>query len=202
VKKRLFALLFPSLLLACGGPGTPSVTAPPNEAVSPISTVVPASTVPGPSPSIRPFAGYPYTIPWPADELQTEWRHATAMWDGTARVDHGNRYTDSVATTDGDLFVFGYPTTRSATDLQELIARQAADWHKCDDKATDEEPVNGGAVQGVMAVYRCGSMTVLRWVGVHDGFGLFIGLILDPDASPEVARSHFEQRVGHLIGQR
>jgi len=39
---------------------------------------------------------------------------------------------------------------------------------------------------------------VLRWVGIRDGFGLFIGLILKPFVDSEDAIARFKERIGAL----
>jgi hypothetical protein len=143
-------------------------------------------------------ADYPYTLPWPADELQTSWRHASVAWDGTSRIDHGNKYTDQVTTDDGDLFVFGYPTTISVPELESKVARQAAEWHHCDGEPSEREGLRAGGSEGIFAVYRCGSSPVLRWVGIHAGFGLFVGLILKPFVKTEDAIARFKERISAL----
>ncbi len=48
-------------------------------------------------------------------------------------------------------------------------------------------------------MYQCGSTTVLRWVGAHQGFGLLIALILSPATAAGTATSHFKERIGKLI---
>jgi hypothetical protein len=143
-------------------------------------------------------ADYPYALPWPADELETSWRYATVAWDGTSRIDHGNKYTDQVTTRDGDLFAFGYPTTISVAELEAKVASQATEWHHCDAEPMEKEAYPAGDAEGIFAVYRCGSLPVLRWVGIHDDFGLFIGLILKPFVDTEEASARFKERVGAL----
>lgn len=142
---------------------------------------------------------YPYTLAWPEGELIGAWRYATAPWDGVARIDHGNRYTDSVRTTDGDLFAFGYETDGTVEELQALIADQATASHGCDHEPVDEAPLSGGSEPGILAVHECSGRTVLRWFGVHDGFGLAVALIVALDAELEPARAQFEERIGSLV---
>jgi hypothetical protein len=119
-------------------------------------------------------------------------------WDGTSRIDHGNKYTDQVTTKDGDLFAFGYPTTISVADLESKVADQANEWHACDAEPMAREAHTGGGSEGIFSVYRCGSTPVLRWVGIHDGFGLFVGLILKPFVDTEEASTRFKERVGAM----
>lgn len=155
-----------------------------------------APDTPSPSEASR---VYPYTLPWPDAELEGKWLYADLPWDGEARIDHGNQYTDSVRTQDGDLFAFGHEMSGTAADLQELVAQQATEWHGCDAEPTDEASLTGGGEDGVLAVHDCGGRTVLRWFAVHDAFGLAVALIVASDADLEVARSHFEDRIGELV---
>jgi hypothetical protein len=147
-------------------------------------------------------ADYPYTLPWPEDELIGGWRYATVAWDGEARINHGNQYTDSARTSDGDLFAFGYPTSGTAAELQTRIAQQAAEWHGCDAMASDEQPLAGGGEEGILAVHDCGGRTVIRWYAVHEGFGLIVALIVGTGADLAAARTHFEDRIAALIWER
>lgn len=137
-------------------------------------------------------------MPWPADQLTSEWRFATAAWDGTSRIDHGNKYTDNVGTTDGSLFAFGLPTDGGAEDLRDLVSEQAAGWHGCDGEPSEERALSGGGADGIYGVYECGSTKVLRWFGVNDGFGLFIGLILASDEDFDEAATHFKKHISEL----
>jgi hypothetical protein len=143
-------------------------------------------------------ADYPYRLPWPEDELETPWRLALVPWDGSARIDHGDKYTDSVRTSVGDLFAFGYPTTGSAADVRGVIARQATEWHGCDDQPTHEWLLAGGGVEGIEGLWYCGTIRVLRWAGVHEGFGMAIMLIVTT-SDLEDARAAFERSIGDLI---
>jgi hypothetical protein len=147
-------------------------------------------------------AEYPYTLPWPKDELIGGWRYATVPWDGESRISDGNRYTDSVLTRDGNLFAFGYNFTGTATEFQALIAQQAAAWHGCDVQASEEQPLAGGGEEGILAVHDCRGRTVIRWHAVHEGFGLIVALIVDTGADLAVVRAHFEDRIGGLIWER
>ncbi len=182
---------------ACSGAFVPASGTP---VASETSIAVPAtsSVVPTTKPSPPPPADYPYTIPWPDDELETPWRYAFVAWDGTSRIDHGNKYTDQVTTKDGDLFGFGLPTTMSVAEFETKIVNQAAEWHDCEREPMQREPLEAGGSDGVFAVYECFSLPVLRWVGVHDGFGLFIGLILKPLVDTEEAIARFKEGVGAL----
>jgi hypothetical protein len=196
----LLALLVPLLLLGCAGATTSSDDV--QHHASPSPTIARPSAVPTATRSAPDFEGYAYALPWPEDQLVTQWRPATQMWDGMARIDHGNTYTDSVRTMDGDVFAFGYPTTGPAEDLQQLVARQANEWHGCDEQPGDEQPLDGGGEPGIMAVHQCGATTVLRWFGVHDGLGLALLMIVDADADQALARSHFEEYVSKLAWER
>ena len=196
LRRALLAGLFAICLGACGGaaPATsPQVTsgAPTSGAATPSA----ASTL---EPSPAPAADYPYALTWPTDELETSWRYASVAWDGTSRIDHGNKYTDQVTTKDGDLFAFGYPTTMSVAELESKFANQATEWHGCDAQPTERSPLPAGGSEGIFAVYTCGSTPVLRWVGIHDGFGLFVGLILKPLLDTEDATARFKERIGGL----
>ncbi|HEX6139006.1 MAG TPA: hypothetical protein VF013_00910 [Candidatus Limnocylindria bacterium] len=142
---------------------------------------------------------YPYSIPWPADELETKWLYASTAWDGESRIDHGNMYTDEVRTRDGYLFAFGLPISGTAADMQELVALQATEWHGCSREPSEEHPLAGGGEEGIFAVHDCGGETVLRWFAVHKGFGLFAALIVAPDADPQTAQAHFEHQIGELV---
>jgi hypothetical protein len=188
--------LFAICLGACGGTAVPAIGSP----VSSTSTAIPATPSAAPTVERTPAAvvDYPYTLSWPDDELETSWRYATVAWDGTSRIDHGNRYTDQVTTIDGDLFAFGYLTTISVAELETKVATQATEWHGCDSEATAKEPLQAGGSEGMFAVYRCGSTPVLRWVGIHDGFGLFVGLILKPFIDVEDAGTRFKDRITAL----
>ena len=183
---------------ACGGTNAvPGSEAPVGSAVStapPVSSSAPPTVEPTPAPA----ADYPYTLSWPEDELETSWRYATVAWDGTSRIDHGNKYTDQVTTKDGDLFAFGYPTTISVAELESKVASQATEWHGCDADATEKESLPAGGSEGIFAVYKCGSTPVLRWVSIHDGFGLFVGLILNPSVDTEDAIAGFKERISGL----
>jgi hypothetical protein len=196
LKRALLIGLLVICVGACGGTVVPASGA---LASSGTPTARPAT------PSVAPTGGqpeaaadYPYTLPWPADELETSWRYASVAWDGTSRIDHGNKYTDQVTTSDGDLFAFGYPTTGSVEELESKVANQATEWHGCDAEPTETEALPAGGSDGIFAVYRCGSAPVLRWVGVHDGFGLFIGLILKPFVDSDEATVRFKERIAEL----
>lgn len=139
---------------------------------------------------------YPYAMTWPADELESRWRPADTQWDGTSRVDHGNEYTDYVRTTDGHLFAFGHAATTTAEEFEALVAEQAAEWHGCDETATEHEPLAVGGTDGILATYQCGPTSVLRWVGVHDGLALAVILLVADDADFDEARAHFTDRIG------
>lgn len=185
----LGAFLCVLLLAGCGSGGAPSATL--GGTPSPTSSAAPTAT--------EGARVYPYTLPWPAAELEREWQYADLAWDGEARIDHGNKYTDATRTQDGDLFAFGYQTTGTAADLQALVARQAAESHGCELDPREEQPLAGGGEDGVLAVHDCGGQTVIRWFGVHEGFGLAVALIVGSEADAEVARSHFEARIGELV---
>lgn len=116
-------------------------------------------------------AVYPYTMTWPADELESKWRSADSAWDGTSRVDHGNEYTDYVRTADGHLFAFGYATATTAEQFEALVAEQAAEWHGCDAAATEQEALAVDGTDGILTTYQCGPTPVLRWVGVRHRHG-------------------------------
>ncbi len=182
---------------ACSGTVVPASARPVG---SRIPTVVPATpvVVPTTEPSPAPPADYPYAISWPDDELKTPWRYASVAWDGTSRIDHGNKYTDQVTTKDGDLFAFGLPTTMEVAELETKVANQATEWHQCESEPTQREPLAAGGSDGIFAVYECFSLPVLRWVGIHDGFGLFIGHILNPLVDTDDAIARFKERVGAL----
>jgi hypothetical protein len=183
IRRLVGGLVAVIVLAGCGSGGTPSGT---------------ASLAASESASAEARI-YPYTVPWPDSDIETKWRYADTVWDGEARIDHGNEYTDAVRTNDGDLFAFGYETSGSAADLQALTARQAAEWHGCTEEPSDEQPLTAGGEEGILAVHDCGGQTVLRWFGVHDGFGLAVALILASDADPATARAHFEERIGQLV---
>ncbi|HEX5017811.1 MAG TPA: hypothetical protein VFX15_09525 [Actinomycetes bacterium] len=137
-------------------------------------------------------------MPWPEDELEKPWRYASVAWDGTSRIDHGNKYTDQATTEHGDVFAFGFPTTMSNSELEAKIAAQATEWHGCDAEPAEREDFQADGSDGIFAVYQCGSAPVLRWVSVHDGFGLFIGLVLKPFVETDVAAAEFKERISAL----
>ena len=182
---------------ACGGTAAPA-SGPAVSSGLPSAAPETPSGAPTTEASPAAAADYPYTLAWPEDELQTSWRYATVAWDGTARIDHGNKYTDQVTTKDGDLFAFGYPTTISVAQLESKFASQATEWHGCDAEPMEREPLPAEGSDGMFAVYRCGSTPVLRWVGINDGFGLFVGLILKPLIDTEDATARFKERIGGL----
>lgn len=182
---------------ACGGTVVPASGAPVGSGTPTAGSATP-SVAPTVERSAAAPADYPYTLAWPGDELETSWRYATVAWDGTSRIDHGNMYTDQVTTRDGDLFAFGYPTTISVAELESKVATQATEWHHCDGEPTKREALRAGGAEGIFAVYRCGSTPVLRWVGVHGGFGLFIGLILKPFVDTDDAIARFKERISAL----
>jgi hypothetical protein len=182
---------------ACGGTVVPAASAA-VDSPSPTSGSATPSVTPTVKPSSASAADYPYTLSWPEDELETSWRYATVAWDGTSRIDHGNKYTDQVTTREGDLFAYGFPTTMSVAELESKVANQATEWHHCDREPTEREPLAAGGSAGVFAVFRCGSQPVLRWVGVHEGFGVFIGLVLKPFVDTEDVIARFKDRVGAL----
>ena len=165
---------------------------------APSSGGVSVSPALSPTPDAETPANYPYVLPWPSDELETPWRMALVPWDGSARIDHGNKYTDSVRTSVGDLFAFGYPTTGSAADVRDVIRRQATEWHGCDEQPTDEKPLAGGGAEGIAGLWYCGTMRILRWAGVHEGFGMAIMLIVTT-SDLEEARANFERSIGDLV---
>lgn len=197
MKGALLTGLFAMCVGACGGTVVPASSTPVSSGTP---TAGPATPSVAPTVERSPVAAadYPYTLPWPAEELETSWRYASVPWDGMSRIDHGNKYTDQVTTRDGDLFAFGYPTTISVAELESKVASQATEWHGCDNEPTEREPLRAGGSEGIFAVYRCGSTPVLRWVGIHEGFGLFIGLILKPLVVTEDAIAHFKERIGSL----
>lgn len=184
------------LLAACGnGAATTaenSATPTPESGVigSPQVSVAPSSTAAG--------RVYPYALAWPEEELETDWRYASAPWDGRARIDHGNKYTDSVTTTVGDVFAFGYETSATVVDLQALVASMAAEWHGCDERPVEEARLAAGGEDGILAVHDCGTRQVVRWFAVHDGFGLTVALIVAPEVDSNVARSQFEYQISQL----
>lgn len=182
---RLLAALVAMLLAGCANASSPSST-----------QSQPGTVAASPSEMAR---IYPYALPWPADELESKWRYASTAWDGEARIDHGNEYTDYVRTHDGELFAFGYETSGTSADLQALTAQQSAEWHGCNEEPSEEEPLGGGGEEGILTVHDCGGRPVLRWFAVHDGFGLAVALILASDADPETARAHFEGHIGELV---
>ena len=171
---------------------------------SPISGGAPSATLATPSvaPTVAetpaPPANYPYTLTWPADEIEKPWRYASVAWDGISRIDHGNKYTDQMTTKDGDVFAYAHPTTLSVVELEADVADQATKWHNCEREPIQTEVVNAGGSEGIFGVYECFSLPVLRWVGVHDGFGLFIGLILKPLVDTDDAAARFKERVSDL----
>ena len=193
----LIGLVLAICVGACGGAVVPASGAP-GSSGTPTSGPATRPAAPTDRRSPAASADYPYTLAWPEDELETSWRYATVEWDGTSRIDHGNKYTDQVTTRDGDLFAFGYPTTISVAELESTVANQASKWHGCDAEPTEREALPADGSEGIFAVYRCGSTPVLRWVGIHDGFGLFIGLILKPSVDSEGAIARFKERIGAL----
>ncbi|MDH4142590.1 MAG: hypothetical protein OEV61_08260 [Chloroflexota bacterium] len=191
MRRLVLATVMTVLLGACGN-------------ATPVQVGSMATATSSPSPDIRPSATssaparlYPYSLPWPVDLVESDWRFATAAWDGTARIDHGNRYTDSAETRDGSLFAFGFPMTGGPEDLRDLVAEQAQAWHGCQPEPSAEEPVEGGVADGILGVYACGVTPVLRWVGVHEGFGLFVGLIVAPGSDVDEVEARFRE---HLAG--
>jgi hypothetical protein len=193
MRDRVLAAAMCLLLGACGGASVQSPTGSVAASISPTPTAFAAATASEPAERL-----YPYSLQWPADELPAPWRFATTAWDGEARIDHGNAYTDSAEASDGSLFAFGYPTEGGAEGLSDLVAQQAQEWHACNAEPSVEEPLSGGGADGIYAVYACGSSTVLRWVGTHHGFGIFVGLILAPGVDLDQAASRFEERIGQL----
>ena len=193
----LIGLLLAICVGACGGTVVPASGAPASSGTPTVGPATPSAAPTG-GRSAAASADYRYTLPWPADELETSWRYASVAWDGTSRIDHGNKYTDQVTTQDGDVFAFGYPTTISVAELETKVANQATEWHGCDAEPMEREALPAGGSEGIFAVYQCGSAPVLRWVGVHDGFGLFIALILKPFVDTEDAIARFKERIGAL----
>lgn len=145
---------------------------------------------------------YPYELSWPSDELERKWRYASIAWDGVERIDHGNAFTDSVRTHDGELFAFGAATTGTAADLQARTAETAARDHGCDAEPIDEGRLDAGGEAGIVAVHNCGAERVVRWFAVHKGFGLVVMLIVAPDADPDAVRSRFVERIALLTWSR
>ncbi len=181
---------------ACGGAAVPASGAPVRSA-----TPSAALATPSVAPTVEPApatANYPYTLHWPADEIDKPWRYASVAWDGTSRIDHRNKYTDQMTTTFGDLFGYGIPTTISVAEFESEVASQAAELHNCEPEPTEREALPAGGSEGIFAVYQSGSTPVLRWVGIHDGFGLFIGLILKPFVDVEHASARFKEQVSAL----
>ena len=189
------------LVAGCAGNVMPSATVAvpsPTSATASPSGTAPASPL-GEAPSGElASAVYPFVLSWPAGDVKSSWRTATKVWDGMARIDHGNAYTDSVRTTDGDLFAFGYPTDASVDDVEHLVAEQAATWHGCEAEPLEKVPLAAGDSEGVLATYNCEAIRVLRWIGTHDGFGLFVGLIVASDTDPDEARARFADRISEL----
>jgi hypothetical protein len=132
---------------------------------------------------------------WPPDELESKWRPADTMWDGTSRVDHGNEYTDYVRTADGHLFAFGHPTTAGVEDFEALVAELAAEWHDCAEEASEQETLAVDGTDGILATYQCGPTPVLRWIGVRDGVGMAVILLVTDGADVDQARAHFAERL-------
>lgn len=197
MKGALLTGLLAIYVSACGGTVVPASGALVSSGTPTAGLAMP-SVAPTVERSPAASADYPYRLLWPAEELETSWRHASVAWDGTSRLDHGNKYTDQVTTRDGDLFAFGYPTTISVAELESKVARQATEWHHCDREPTKREALRAGGSEGIFAVYQCGSTPVLRWVGIHGGFGLFIGLILKPFVDTEDTITHFKERISAL----
>jgi hypothetical protein len=187
------------VLTACAASPAASPTA--DESAMPTPSATPATTesvAPEPTPSDAAARMYPYALTWPAEELRNEWRYASTAWDGESRVDHGDQYTDVVRTSEGSLFAFGVPTDGTAEDMRDLVAEQAAEWHGCDAEPVVEEELSAGGAPGVFGQYQCRSINVLRWTGVHDGFGLFIGHILSVSADLDEASSRFKAQIAEL----
>ena len=182
------------LLTSCSGaPAGSSVT---SASAAAASQAPPASA--SAQPSLVAGRPYQYTLTWPAEETNGEWQFATAAWDGESRVDSGNQYTDLLQVDDGRLFAFGVPTDEGPQELRGMVAEQAERWHGCDRDPTVEEALIGGGAEGIYGEYTCGGSTVLRWFGVHEGFGLFIGLIVGTDAEVDEASARFKEQVGEL----
>ncbi len=196
MKGALLIGLFAIWVGACGGAAVPASGAPVRSA-TPSAALATPSVAPTVEPA-PPAANYPYMLDWPAEEIEKPWRYASVAWDGTSRIDHGNKYTDQATTTFGDLFAYGIPTTISVAEFESRVASQAAELHNCEPEPTDREALRAGGSEGIYAVYHCGSIPVLRWVGIHDGFGLFIGLILKPFVDVEDASARFKERVSAL----
>lgn len=158
------------------------------------------SVLPSPTVSAAGARLYPYELTWPEDQLESEWRYAGEAWDGMGRIDHGGPLTDLVETTDGSLFAAGYPTDQSVEEFRDLVAGQAAVWHGCDREPVTEEPMTGGGAEGIYGEYRCRASTVHRWFGVHNGFALFVAMIVAPAAGVDIDEvgSRFRQHVGAL----
>ncbi len=197
MKAALLTGLLTICVGACGGTVVPASSAAVDSAAPTLRSTTPSVTATF-KPSSASAAEYPYTLSWPEDELETSWRYASVAWDGTSRIDHGNKYTDQVTTRDGDLFAYGFPTTMSVAELESKVADQAVAWHHCDGEPTEREPLAAGGSVGVFAVYRCGSLPVLRWIGVHDGFGVFVGFVLKPFVDTDEAIARFKEQVGAL----
>ena len=51
---------------------------------------------------------------------------------------------------------------------------------------------------GILGVYARGVTTVLRWVGVHEGFGLFVGLIVAPGSDVDEVEARFREHLAEL----
>lgn len=172
------------LVSACGAaPADPPIeTASPNPDPPPSESVL-ASASPEASEAAGPL--YPYVLQWPAESAVRDWQYATAPWDGVSRVDSGGRYTDLLLAREGRLFAFGMPTDGTPGDLRDLVSGQAEEWHGCEPEPAIEEPLTGGGSEGIYGEYACGGSTVARWFGVHEGFGLFVGLIVSGSEVPD-----------------
>jgi hypothetical protein len=192
-------LVLAALALSVSGCAGSPAASPTGTASSEPSPVPTDSDVPSPSAEPSAAAGpiYPFVLAWPADSVIGEWRYATAPWNGESRVDSGNQYTDFLLTHEGRLFAVGVPTDEGAPELRDLIAGQAAGWHGCEREPNVEEALSGGGAEGIYGEYTCGRSTVARWVGVHEGFGLFVGLIVTGDLADDVAEA-FKRQITDL----
>lgn len=184
----LVPLLLAIWVVGCGAPAaTPFVS---GSIASPAPTAPAAASIVGPTASVAPSptsapaatAGrdtfrstvYPYQLTLPAGVLKTPWVAAREAWNGTGRIDHGDRHTDYASVADGDLFVFGTPWPGTLDEFYQREQQNAVDDHSCTDPplAVVETAVAGS--DAVLHTQECQGAFVVKVAVVRQAFGLVI----------------------------
>ncbi len=154
----------------------PAATAPPATDAPTPSRASPASLPPLPtqSPTFEsPFYRYAMTI---APGTRTRnWRPASRVWDGIARLDMAGPYTDQTGTPDGGLFLFG----AEAESLDAWFARvegNGSRYHACT-PAQNRLDVTIKGVPAIAFSQGCALGTTMARVAIwKDGWGIGVWL--------------------------